>query len=259
MNTARTLSGVLSLFAASAALAGPDWVERNDAGSSVATAQAVVGVGQLHTITGGLDSGFGLPDYEDMYLIRITDPSTFRLTILGANFDATLWLFNVTQAGEGFGLLANQSRDGESLDPILGPISNDDSGASVNAPGIYAFAISGAGRTPISARGQIFSFDFGSETSGPDGPGGRLPLIGWDGIGQTGSYAIGVKHEGNGKFLQEPQGKTEDRSSTRRIAKSGADHDRLFPEHFLSQLQTEFFFGQRFRKSSRHHLQELFR
>ena len=174
MKTARTLSGVLSLFAASAALAGPDWVEQGDAGSLAGTAQRVVGVGQLHTISGGLGEGAGQPDYEDMYLIRVTDPGAFQLTILGANFDTSLWLFNVTLAGEAFGLLANLSGDGEGA-PVLGPNSNDGSLAAVNAPGIYAFAISGAGRTPISRGGEIFTFQDPGETSGPDGPGGRLP------------------------------------------------------------------------------------
>lgn len=193
MNTARTLSGVLSLFAASAALAGPDWVERNDAGSTVATAQRIVGEGQLHSVSGETSAGLGQPDYEDMYIFRITDPSTFKLTIVNANFNASLWLFNLSQANEAFGLLGNLSGDGEGWNPSLSAISTDDSGASVNAPGVYAFAVSGEGRIPVSMHGALFSFDWSGELSGPDGPGGNLPHTGWSGEGATGSYTISVE------------------------------------------------------------------
>lgn len=190
MNTARTLSGVLSLFVASAALAGPDWVERGDAGATVATAQRVVGEGQLHSIAGETSAGFGEPDFEDMYLIRITDPATFKLTVVNANFDASLWLFNVSQANEAFGLLGNLSADGEGWNPVLSSQSTDGSGASVNSPGIYAFAVSGQGRTPVSNHGSIFAFETLGEMSGADGQGGLLPHIGWTGVGATGSYTI---------------------------------------------------------------------
>lgn len=190
VNTARTLSGVLSLFVASAALAGPDWVERNDAGSVAATAQRIVGEGQLHSVAGETSEGFGLPDYEDMYIFRITDPSTFKLTIVSANFDASLWLFNLSQANEAFGLLGNLSSDGEGWNPVLSSQSTDGSGASVNAPGVYAFAVSGQGRTPVSNHGEIFGFETLGEMSGPDGAGGNLPHIGWTGVGATGSYTI---------------------------------------------------------------------
>ena len=190
MNTARTLSGVLSLFVASAALAGPDWVERGDAGSVTATAQRIVGVGLLHSVAGETSEGFGQPDFEDMYIFRITDPSTFKLTIVNANFDASLWLFNLSQANEAFGLLGNLSGDGEGWNPVLGSLSTDGSGASVNAPGVYAFAVSGEGRIPVSNNGAIFSFDSLGELSGPDASGGVLPHIGWSGVGATGSYTI---------------------------------------------------------------------
>ncbi|QOI99308.1 MAG: hypothetical protein HRU70_01905 [Phycisphaeraceae bacterium] len=181
---------VLAMFGVSNALAGPDWVEVDDAGSFTRDAQAVVGVGSLRTIFGSLSSGAGIPDFEDMYLIRITDPLNFRFEIRNANFNPTLWLFNVTRADEGFGLLANDDESIDSLFPRLDRAATDGSGAAVTNAGIYAIAITASGRAPTSRSGLIFNLLSSTEISGPDGPGGINPHDGWTGDGNGGSYLI---------------------------------------------------------------------
>src|SRR5437764_544629 len=98
------------LAAASAAMAGPDWVEGSiDAGSTIGTAQHTLGTGQLNSISGGLSGGGDTLDLEDMFIISITTPTLFTLTTGAANFDPQLFLFNITVPGEAFGLLANDN------------------------------------------------------------------------------------------------------------------------------------------------------
>lgn len=203
----RSMRAVLlfgSSLAAAPAFAGPDWIEGGrvggpDAGSTIGTAQPILATSrQITTIVGSLDSGnagSGLnriasgPDFEDMYLLQILDPSTFSFHITSAGFDAQLFLFNITLPGEAFGLLANNDTP-TSIDPFLSRPATDLTGADVRFPGIYALAISGVGRVPVSTTGSIFFFGSPTEVSGPDGVGGLNPHIGWTGVGQTGSYTI---------------------------------------------------------------------
>lgn len=194
MTTARLLSMSVVALLPSVALAGPDWIEGNDdAGSNVQSAQVILGVGALNTLAGSLSEGFGREDYEDVYLIRITDPREFSFTLVNAQFDASMFLFNVTRSGEGFGLLGNLDSGFDDLRPTLSSFSNDGSGASVNAPGVYALAITAGGRRPISDAGLIYSFgEDRTEISGPDGPGGRLPHKGWTGQGGSGVYRVDI-------------------------------------------------------------------
>jgi hypothetical protein len=186
---------------ASTALAGPDWVEKGDAGSTIGDAQKTFGVGPLRTISGGLSMGVGVDDFEDMYLIRVEDPLKFSMTLKGADFDAQLFIFNVTLANEAFGLLANQGTEDSNI-PVLGPFSTDGSGAALTQPGVYAIAISGMGRNPVSHTGEIFFFADPYEISGPDGPGGLNPHIDWVGVGEVGSYIIEMDGVG---FYAPPQ------------------------------------------------------
>ncbi len=177
------------LFAESRALAGPDWVEHGDAGSTLGGAQQTIGIGAIHTISGTLGGQTLTGDFEDMYLIRVLDPATFSMKVIGANFDAQLWVFNVTIPGQAFGLLANDNTPA-GINPIVTSLATDGTGAQLKVPGVYAVAISGAGRVPVSLNGPIFFFGSPTEISGPDGPGGINPHIDWTGEGETGSYTI---------------------------------------------------------------------
>ncbi|MGD9689957.1 MAG: PEP-CTERM sorting domain-containing protein [Phycisphaerales bacterium] len=193
---------------AAPAVAGPDWIEGGrmggpDAGSTLASAQPILaGTEEIVTIVGRLDAGFGgnaagIADFEDMYLLQILSPSTFSFHITAAGFDAQLWLFNVTLPGEAFGLLANNDTP-FSMNPLLTRPATDLTGADVLFPGVYAIAVSGAGRIPVSANGPIFSFASPTEISGADGIGGLRPHIDWTGMGQTGDYQIEMT--GVGRF-----------------------------------------------------------
>jgi hypothetical protein len=179
----------------SMALAGPDWVEGGtDAGSTVSAAQVILGTGQLRTLAGSLSEGFGRPDYEDMYLIRITDPAEFSFTLVTAQFNASMYLFNVTQANEAFGLLGNLDSSAEDFRPRLTFAATDGTGASVNNPGVYALVITSNGWRPTSGGGQIFSFgEDAGEISGPDGPGAARPHTGWTGTGTSGIYSVEIE------------------------------------------------------------------
>jgi MYXO-CTERM domain-containing protein len=182
----------LGVFSGVAA-AGPDWVERGNAGGTLGEAQPVVGVGQLRTIQGTLSTEGPEPDLEDMYLIRITQPSEFSFDLFSADFDTQLWLFNVTRADEAFGLLANDDADGKTRTSLIDGPATDGTGARVLNPGVYALAISVGGRVPISLGGLIYRFDSRTEISGPDGAGGLNSHVGWQGDGVGGSYVIGVE------------------------------------------------------------------
>jgi hypothetical protein len=185
---AATLVSVVALTGS--ALAGPDWTEVGDAGSSLPTAQIPAGVGQIHSIAGSLGGEIGEPDFEDMYIIGIDEPTTFRLDLLNANFDAQLFIFNITLSGGAIGLLANDNADEILNTPVLTNMATDGTNAVIDLAGTYLVGVSGAGRNPISAGGLIFDIQNPSEVSGADGPGGLLRHIGWEGEGAVGDYAI---------------------------------------------------------------------
>jgi uncharacterized protein (TIGR03382 family) len=99
-------------------------------------------------------------------------------------------VFNITLAGGGLGLLANDNANAGTTDPILTNLSTDGSNAVLDLPGLYAIAVAGAGRSPISNSGLIFDFADPTEISGADGPGGLLRHTGWIGEGAVGDYAV---------------------------------------------------------------------
>jgi hypothetical protein len=89
--------------------------------------------------------------------------------------------------------LGNLDSGVEDLRPTLTSFANDGSGARVNAPGIYALVITAGDRRPVSDAGQIYFFgEDRTEISGPDGPGGRLPHMGWTGAGGSGVYRVDI-------------------------------------------------------------------
>lgn len=193
----RAVIAAVVLACAPVALAGPDWVEHADAGSVLGAAQPVLGDPgtQVNTIFGNLSTGLTEPDYEDMYIITILQPTQFSFDLTDAGFDTRVFLFNITLAGEAFGLLANDNGP-DSIGSLLDGEATDGTGARVTQPGIYAIAIAGGGRYPVSRTGAIFNFTSPNEISGPDGPGGTNPHEGWAGPGTSGSYLIMLENIG---------------------------------------------------------------
>ena len=178
---------------AGSAVAGPDWLEQGDAGSTIITAQRPIrpeGALSLQSVAGTLAEGLSEPDYEDLYYIRITNPGSFSIRPAFADFNVVLYLFNITVNGEGYGLLGNDNESPTSTLPKLTAMSTDGTGVQISVPGDYVLAVTGFGRTPVSRGGAIFNLASPTEISGPDGPGGFNPLSAWTGIGETGNYSF---------------------------------------------------------------------
>ncbi len=184
-------AGLVAIIVAAPCWAGPDWIEVNDAGSTFETAQPVLGIGTPQHISGTLSAGRGLQDFEDLYLIRIEQPTAFSFTMNGSDFDSQLYLFNVTLAGQLFGLLSNDDAAVDYTEAAIAQsLATDATGAEVLLPGVYCLGITGAGRYPVSRNGAIYFQATSTELSGPDGPGGLNPLRTWEGTGASGSYDV---------------------------------------------------------------------
>lgn len=210
-----TLSVVVALGSlSSAAVAGPDWIENGDAGSTLNTSQDITPVGPVQTIAGTL----GGQDTEDVYKLVILDGDNiggevmFGLTLNhgeGELFDPALWLFD----SEGFGVLGNDD------DPILGgpdarlTTPSTDGVTLLLPPGIYFLAITESGNVPLSFNAtpglgeggvfeEIFFFEDANEVSGADGAGAGNPLAAWTGgAGTTGGYGIEITPTPGGTAL----------------------------------------------------------
>lgn len=207
MNRSRiTLCSALTMLAAPVvAHAGPVWDEIGDAGSETIASQTTDGNGKITAVRGELTTSLlrGLPDTEDLYLIRICDPAGFAASLLDddggmATFNSQLFLFKPDPSFPlvAFGLLANDDAFGGTPDAKLLPLSTDDSGAALVTPGLYYLGISVADRDPASAGGPIFDQVTFSEISGPDGDGGASPLLGFGGpagpVISPGTYFIAL-------------------------------------------------------------------
>ncbi|USN99104.1 MAG: hypothetical protein H6810_00010 [Phycisphaeraceae bacterium] len=182
--------GLLAALVAAPAFAGPDWTEVGDAGNFFGSAQIPAGQGAIHSISGSLGGRGDVPDYDDMYVIGVDDPGAFRLELTAPNFNAQLFIFNITLSGGLLGLLGNDDAAVDNTAPLLLPVATDGSGAILDLPGDYLVCVTGKGRNPTSAGGLIFDIQDPTEISGADGPGGLLRHIGWDGIGETGDYSL---------------------------------------------------------------------
>jgi hypothetical protein len=185
--TAAAIAG-MGLLAASTVLAGPDWAEEDDAGSTLPGAQIPIGTGPLQSISGELEGRGG--DFSDMFIIGVADPANFTMQIHSAMFDAQLFIFHITHAGGAYGLLANERRSLTDNRPFLTRVATDGTGAILDLPGDYLIAISGFGHNPVSSTGLIFNITNPIEVSGADGPGGFNRQIGWQGVGGTGQYVV---------------------------------------------------------------------
>lgn len=192
-----SLVGAAALLVASpVALAGPDWLEGNiDAGSFVRNAQITRGVGQIDSIEGTLSGALLDPDFEDMYIISITDPANFSLSVGSSSFRVQLSIFNITLANEAFGLLASVG-DSKGGSATIFTTASDLTGAQISSPGFYAVAVSGRFRNAASRTGEIFNIAVDGEVSGPDGPGGLNPHESWVGQGSSGTYVITLTGSG---------------------------------------------------------------
>ncbi|MCL4220938.1 MAG: hypothetical protein KJZ65_06180 [Phycisphaerales bacterium] len=183
-----TLGGVAALTGL--ASAGPDWTEVGDAGSTISSAQAPRGEGQIRSLSGRLGGRGEIEDFEDLYYIGIASPTTFRLELTSPDFNAQLFVFHITLSGSALGLLANDNADEETYAPLILPYATDGTGVTLDLPGIYLIAVAGSGRMPVSSTGQIFRYDSNTEISGADGPGGLNRHIGWVGEGEVGTYRV---------------------------------------------------------------------
>lgn len=198
----RRIAAVVALVVGPCALAGPEWPEGGDAGSLPGSSQAVTngGGGTVTKIIGRLEGPPGLPhrgvgDYQDMYRINIVDPNLFSASTSAVNggfaaFDSSLWLFNL----DGSAILGNQEYFLDPSSARLTGQSTDGTGAQIVAPGEYLLAISGAGSDPLGGGGLELMYEFvlPDEVSGPDGPGGLDPIVGWSQGEQFGDYAIAL-------------------------------------------------------------------
>ena len=198
----RSVSVAIAVLA-TAALAGPDWEEMGDAGplpNSSNPAQVPIGSGALQVIAGNLSAGFGNPDYEDMYLIYISDPLNFMATTnLVSDFDTQLFLFDMY----GRALLGNDDISAENHRSRLTNAADDNTEVMLTEPGLYYLAISGYNNDPVSVNGPMFNQALRTEISGPDGVGGgpENEISGWSGAGDVGSYVISMEGV---RFAPEP-------------------------------------------------------
>lgn len=173
------------------AFAGPDWIERGDAGSSLGNAQFVTGVGAPTSISGSLNSNLLGEDYEDLYVISVLHPTTFSFIMTNANFDSQLYLFAISEATDLFGMLSNDDDTVFTTNAAIDQsFATDGTGSHVIYKGLYCLAITTSGRYPVSPDGAIFFQATNTEISGPDGPGRYGALSGWEGPGGSGSYFI---------------------------------------------------------------------
>ena len=186
--------GVVAITLTTTATAsGPKWTEMGDAGPLPGGAQITMGNGPLGFINGGLgmQALLGDIDFEDMFLIRIVDPMNFRVTTdpddaelpdSFANFNTQLWLFRPSGINKALGFLGNDDHPdvpGSNLSLLI-PVPTDGSPPLVE-PGLYFIAITRFDNDPVSKSGDIFDQVLPTEISGPDGPGGIDPIIGWTG------------------------------------------------------------------------------
>ena len=203
------------------AFAGPEWVEQDhgngDTGplpsDNVQVVNSQLG-GAVSTIRGRLSGttlniGGSDGDFEDMYLIRIDDPSMFLATMsedLGGSteFDSRMYLFEVQgEFGQGpidgLGLLANDDTQilflgksgGYSIGSTIGNQSTDGE-TVIKKPGLYLLCVTTFSSTPQSAGGDIFNILNFTDTFGPNGPGAGQPITNWAfNPGSTDGFAPG--------------------------------------------------------------------
>jgi hypothetical protein len=199
----------LAVVLCSTVVAGPVWEEsvEGDAGSRPNDKQVTQGSGELGAIEGALEGNTtaasriagSVPDFEDMFSIRICDPISFLASTVNtdggfANFNTQLWLFKPSGIDPLLAFGAVGSKDTAVPPSLQSRLLSDptDGSPSLADPGIYYIAISGVNIDPDSLGGPIFNFMTPVEISGPDGNGGNLPFDDWvpSGPPEIGDYVI---------------------------------------------------------------------
>lgn len=169
------------------------YTETGDAGDLPATAQIVTGPANtaLTLLTGALTLTNGISD-SDMFQIYVSDPAAFAASNTGFfagsnNFDSQIFLFNAA----GRGVVGND-------DAASGGSQSSIAAGSISGlqMGVYYLLISGSSRYAVSSGGLIFpNLNDGTTdptaTVGPTGPGGALPISGYNGSSNDGgNYRI---------------------------------------------------------------------
>jgi hypothetical protein len=201
-------SASLLLATTSVSLAGPDWDLdlTEDAGKTLATAQAITTGGNINTIAGTLGNYplTGQADGQDLYLVYVDSPLLFRVSTVGidggsAGFDASLFAFAVDTSGgdaKARALLGNTSAFVGTNDARLVQATNDGSNIKLEVPGFYLIGIALNGTYPINS---MFESIFGDNLSTPGlvvGPSSAVSgeLSDWGGAGGPGgSYVLSVQ------------------------------------------------------------------
>lgn len=201
-------SASLMLSTSTVALAGPDWDLdlTEDAGKTLATAQAITTGGSINTIAGTLGNYplTGQSDGQDLYLVYVDSPLLFRVSTVGidggsAGFDASLFAFAVDFSGgdaKARALLGNTSAFSGTTDARLVQATNDGSNIKLEAPGLYLIGIALNGTYPINS---MFESIFGDNLGTPGlvvGPSSAVSgeLSDWGGAGGPGgSYVMAVQ------------------------------------------------------------------
>jgi Bacterial pre-peptidase C-terminal domain len=192
MRFMRLLPAVV-LAVAPVAFAGPDWDSdfKQDAGSTIQTAQKVNVNGPVQTIAGRLTGlAFTLGgDFQDVYEIAITDPGTFVIDLTGGglNFDACLWLFDEN----GNPLLGTNDANELTTAPKLTNTSNAGARITLTTPGVYFFSVSGIGSEPTQFGKPLWPSIVFSPGIVAGSFGSKGPWDGsWSGDGAIGEYTM---------------------------------------------------------------------
>lgn len=152
-----------ALAVGSSALAGPIWDGDygEDAKQTPESAQVVTTDSSVLMIKGQLTgTAFQGPgDFIDMYLVRITAPTSLVISTAGgefgggAQFDSQLFLFRSYQGQQGqtvaAGIFANNDASATNVGAFLNSSANDDSQFTLTDPGLYFIAITSRNVTAI--------------------------------------------------------------------------------------------------------------
>ena len=148
-------------------LSAQTWTESaTGAGQTWSTSETPLGSGPLTRIQGTIAAGRS----ADIYLVRIDDPATFRVSSIGgANFDTQLWMFGV----DGRGIAFRDDDPGSTQSTLSGQFSG---------AGSVLIAVSQYDNDALDQNGNQLWNDspFATERA-PDGPGALNSFTQWSG------------------------------------------------------------------------------